>query len=70
MLFFLGREIGVNQLYLSMILASIPIFLMAGVGSAIFWIIGATVVVSALHAVFYARDEPEDPFMAPGLNIV
>ena len=53
-----------------MILASIPIFLMAGVGSAIFWIIGATVVVSALHAVFYARDEPEDPFMAPGLNIV
>jgi hypothetical protein len=53
-----------------MLLASIPIFLFAGVGSAIFWIIGASVVVSALHAAFYARDEPDDPFMAASMNIV
>lgn len=65
-----GREIGVNQLYLAMMLASVPIFLMAGVGSAIFWIIGATVVVNALHAVFYARDDPDDPFTAAGMDIV
>lgn len=59
-----------NQFYFAMILISVPVFLMAGVGSAIFWIIGATVVVNALHAIFYSRDEQEDPFMAPGLNIV
>lgn len=50
-------------------MCSIPLFLLAGAGSAVFWIIGASSVLICLHASFYAREEPEDPFLAQ-MNIV
>lgn len=63
-----GRQVKLGQLYTVLGCVSIPIFLIAGAGSALFWIIGASVVCILLHAVFYSRDEQEDPFTAQ-LNI-
>lgn len=65
----MGKELNLAQLYCAAGLLSVPLFLIAGAGSAVFWIIGASIVVIVLHAVFYARDEQEDPF-AMQMNVV
>lgn len=65
----MGRTVSLGQLYSMVGICSIPLFLIAGAGSAVFWIIGASIVVIMLHAGFYSREEQEDPFLAQ-LNIV
>lgn len=52
------------QMYTVAAILSIPLFLFAGASSAVFWIIGASLVVVVIHAVFYARDDSDDPFLA------
>ena len=59
---FLGKEISLAQLYTVAGCCSIPLFLITGATSAVFWIIGASLCIIVVHAVFYQRDE-EDPFM-------
>lgn len=56
-----NKEFNLAQLYSAAFICSIPLFIFAGATSALFWIIGASIVVICLHAIFYARDE-EDPF--------
>jgi hypothetical protein len=69
-LFFqIGKELSLAQLYTAAGLCSIPLFLFAGASSAVFWIIGASLFIIVLHAVFYSRDELDDPFL-PQMNIV
>jgi hypothetical protein len=58
-----GKEMKLAQLYTLAGLCSIPLFLLAGAGAAVFWIIGASVCLIILHAVFYSRDEQDDPFL-------
>lgn len=65
----LGKELGLAQLYSAAAILSIPLFLIAGAGSAVFWIIGASMVVIALHASFYSREDQEDPFLVQ-MNVV
>ncbi|CAF0926429.1 unnamed protein product [Brachionus calyciflorus] len=64
-----GKEMGMAQLYMGAGFCSLPLFLIAGAGSAVFWIIGASFFVIALHASFYSREEQEDPFMVQ-MNVV
>ena len=66
---FFGREMSLAQLYSVAGIFSVPLFLIAGAGSAVFWIIGASIFVIILHAAFYAREEQEDPFLLQ-MNIV
>jgi len=50
----LGHEVNLAQQYALVGLCSFPLFLLAGAGSAIFWIIGASFFLIMLHASFYA----------------
>jgi len=60
---FMGREVTLAQQYAGVGLASIPIFLIAGAGTAVFWVIGASIVCIVLHAAFYNYEsEIEDAF--------
>ncbi|XP_070549014.1 prenylated Rab acceptor protein 1-like isoform X2 [Ptychodera flava] len=52
----LGRELTVGQQYLAVGLISIPMFFMAGAGSAVFWVIGASVFLIMLHASLLSTD--------------
>jgi PRA1 family protein 1 len=65
-----GREIQLAQLYCVVGIISIPLFLLAGAGSAVFWIIGASVVCIVLHAIFYSRDNQQDDPFSMEMNIV
>jgi len=58
-----GKELSLAQLYSTAAICSVPVFLFAGATSAVFWIIGASLVVIVVHAAFYSRDE-EDPFQS------
>ncbi|CAF0925320.1 unnamed protein product [Didymodactylos carnosus] len=49
----LGRQIPVAQQYLAVACLCIPLLIMVGAGSAIFWILGASVFVIILHALFH-----------------
>lgn len=64
-----GRDLSLAQLYSVAGVFSVPLFLIAGAGSAVFWIIGASIFVIILHAAFYSREEQEDPFLVQ-MNIV
>lgn len=55
-LFLGGREVSLAQQYAGVAICSIPLFLLAGAGSAVFWVIGASFFVVALHASFYNFD--------------
>lgn len=66
---FFGKEVKIGQLYPVLGLISIPVFLIAGAGSALFWIIGASIFCILMHALFFSNDEPDDPFLAQ-MNIV
>ncbi|TRY80382.1 hypothetical protein TCAL_04860 [Tigriopus californicus] len=58
-----GREVSLAQQYGLVGLCAIPLFLLAGAGSAVFWVIGASMVFIGVHASFYnyeALDIAED----------
>jgi hypothetical protein len=65
-----GRTFSLGQLYSFAGICSVPLFLIAGGGTAVFWIIGASIFVIFLHASFYARDDQDDPFLAQLNNII
>ncbi|ESO93854.1 hypothetical protein LOTGIDRAFT_153327 [Lottia gigantea] len=49
----MGRELGLAQQYTTVGLCSFPLFWLAGAGSAVFWIIGASFFVIMAHATLY-----------------
>ncbi|OWF46811.1 Prenylated Rab acceptor protein 1 [Mizuhopecten yessoensis] len=53
----MGKELSVSQQYGAVGLCSFPLFWLAGAGSAVFWIIGASFFVIMLHASFYTHTE-------------
>ena len=55
-LFLGGKEISLAQQYGLVALCSIPMFLLAGAGAAVFWVIGASFFVICLHSTFYNFD--------------
>ncbi|XP_028143869.1 prenylated Rab acceptor protein 1 [Diabrotica virgifera virgifera] len=48
-----GKELTLAQQYVIVTLCSLPIFFMVGAHGAIFWVLGASMVVITLHAAFY-----------------
>lgn len=50
-------ELTLAQQYGAVALLSFPLFFIAGAGSAVFWVIGASFFLIMLHAVFY---NPQD----------
>jgi len=58
-----GHEISLAGQYGLVALCCIPLFLLAGAGGVVFWVLGASIFVISLHAAFYnydALDVPED----------
>uniref|UniRef100_A0A1B6CTJ3 PRA1 family protein n=1 Tax=Clastoptera arizonana TaxID=38151 RepID=A0A1B6CTJ3_9HEMI len=55
----MNHELTLAQQYALVAGISLPIYLLAGAGSAIFWTIGATVVVIGIHSAFYNFDAIE-----------
>ncbi|XP_011425811.2 prenylated Rab acceptor protein 1 isoform X1 [Magallana gigas] len=53
----LGRELSLAQQYAAVGLCSFPLFSLAGAGSAVFWVIGASFFVIMLHASMYMTAE-------------
>ncbi|XP_023021057.1 prenylated Rab acceptor protein 1 [Leptinotarsa decemlineata] len=49
----LGKELTIAQQYGLLILCSMPIYYFVGAHGALFWVIGASMVVITLHAAFY-----------------
>lgn len=49
-----GHEVTLVQQYGLVMLFSFPLFYLAGAGSAVFWIIGASFFLIMLHAIFFA----------------
>nr|XP_006819730.1 PREDICTED: prenylated Rab acceptor protein 1-like [Saccoglossus kowalevskii] len=56
-----GRELTVGQQYLAITLFSCPLFFLAGAGSAVFWVIGASVFLVMLHASLLQIEVAEEP---------
>jgi len=54
-----GREVTLAQQYGIVAVCSIPLFLLAGAGAVVFWVIGASFFVICLHASFYNFDALE-----------
>lgn len=58
-----GHEISLAGQYSLVALCCIPLFLVAGAGGVVFWVLGASLFFISLHAAFYnydALDVPED----------
>jgi len=58
-----GHELSLAGQYGAVALCSIPLFLLAGAGGVVFWVLGASLFFISLHAAFYnydALDVPED----------
>ncbi|KAK2165986.1 hypothetical protein NP493_1344g00023 [Ridgeia piscesae] len=53
----MGRELSLVEQYTAVGIMSFPIFWLAGAGSAVFWVIGASFFAIALHASLYAGQE-------------
>ncbi|XP_054160507.1 prenylated Rab acceptor protein 1-like [Oppia nitens] len=51
---FFGRRLTLGQQYLCVAVVSLPLFYIVGAGSAVFWVIGASLFVIGLHASIYA----------------
>lgn len=51
-----GKELSPVHQYALVALVSFPLFYIAGAGSAIFWVIGASIFFIILHALFYASE--------------
>ncbi|XP_060585544.1 prenylated Rab acceptor protein 1-like isoform X2 [Ruditapes philippinarum] len=58
----MGRELTLAQQYGAVALCSFPLFWLAGAGSAVFWVIGASFFVIMLHASFYTPGDEGEPF--------
>jgi len=58
----MGKEVTVAQQYGAVGVLSFPLFWLAGAGSAVFWIIGASFFVIMLHAGFYRTQEELEGF--------
>ncbi|KAL8572008.1 hypothetical protein ACOMHN_038366 [Nucella lapillus] len=58
----LGREVSVAQQYAAVGVMSFPLFWLAGAGSAVFWIIGASFFIIMLHASTFRTPEEEEGF--------
>ncbi|KAK2153582.1 hypothetical protein LSH36_292g03027 [Paralvinella palmiformis] len=58
----LGKEISLAHQYTAVGVLSFPLFWLAGAGSAVFWVIGASFFVIMLHASMYSIDEEVQPF--------
>ncbi|XP_055296954.1 prenylated Rab acceptor protein 1 [Sitodiplosis mosellana] len=63
-----GKLFSVNQLCIALNIAGIPILYWFGAGNIMFWVVGASTLVVALHASFYNIDaivtEEFDAFLA------
>jgi len=58
-----GHEISLAGQFSIVLLCCIPLFLLAGAGGVVFWVLGASLFTISLHAAFYnydALDVPED----------
>jgi len=58
-----GHEISLAGQYALVALFCIPLFLLAGAGGIVFWVLGASLFTISMHAAFYnydALDVPED----------
>ncbi|XP_041359350.1 prenylated Rab acceptor protein 1-like isoform X2 [Gigantopelta aegis] len=53
----LGREVSLTQQYMGVATLSFPLFWLAGAGSVVFWIIGASFFVVIVHASMYLTAE-------------
>ncbi len=51
---FFGRRLTLGQQYLAIAIGSLPLFYLVGAGSAVFWVIGASLFVVGFHASIYA----------------
>jgi len=51
-----GREIPPVYQYAAVAILSFPLFYAAGAGTTIFWVIGASIFLIVLHALFYASE--------------
>ncbi|GFN91285.1 pra1 family protein [Plakobranchus ocellatus] len=58
----MGRELSLAQQYAAVGAASFPLFWLAGAGSAVFWVIGASFFVIMLHASVYKTQEELEGF--------
>lgn len=58
----MGREVSVVHQYCAVGAMSFPLFWLAGAGSAVFWIIGASFFAIGLHAGFYRTQEELEGF--------
>lgn len=59
----MGKEISLVQQYAAVGVLSFPLFWIAGAGSAVFWVIGASLFCILLHAsMFSGGDGEQDPF--------
>ncbi|BFZ13773.1 hypothetical protein BsWGS_16812 [Bradybaena similaris] len=58
----MGREITLAQQYAAVGAMSFPIFWLAGAGSIVFWVIGASFFVIMLHASLYTSKEEQEGF--------
>ncbi|KAJ9594081.1 hypothetical protein L9F63_014493 [Diploptera punctata] len=57
----LGHELTLAQQYGMVALCSLPLFYLAGAGSVIFWVLGASIFIITLHAAFYNIDSILNP---------
>nr|CAD7449857.1 unnamed protein product [Timema bartmani] len=53
---FMGHELTLVQQYGLIAVCSFPIFYLAGAGAALFWVLGTSFFIIALHASFYNID--------------
>lgn len=58
----LGKEVSLAQQYAAVGVLSFPLFWIAGAGSAVFWVIGASLFCILLHASMYNGGDEQDPF--------
>ncbi|KAK7073133.1 Prenylated Rab acceptor protein 1 [Halocaridina rubra] len=61
-----GHEVPIAHQYAAVGVLSIPFFYIVGAGAALFWVLGASFFIIALHATFYNIDtilgSDEEPF--------
>merc|ERR1711976_117563 len=58
----MGRELSLAQQYAAVGVLSFPLFWLAGAGSAVFWVIGASIFGIMLHASMYSLEDETPPF--------
>lgn len=72
-----GITLTINQMYMVIGLASFPLFWLAGAGSAVFWVLGASFVFIGIHASLYAIEASDasgdgpsfENFIPPPTNV-